>query len=69
MWSSYHGLIIHSAQCTNGAVYLTGGSSSRGTVQLCYNRQWGTVCDDLWSSSDADVVCRQLGYSRESYAE
>ena len=50
--------------CHDGDIRLVGGSvTNEGRVEICYNNQWGTVCDDLFGSPEARVVCRQLGYS------
>ena len=54
--------------CNHGDIRLvgTGTSSTRGRVEVCVNNQWGTVCDNHWGTVDAQVACRQLGYSEIS---
>jgi deleted-in-malignant-brain-tumors protein 1 len=50
------------AGCATGNVRLVGGSDlSEGRVEICLNREWGTVCDTTWDVFDGSVVCRQLG--------
>jgi len=35
-----------------------------GRVEMCFNRAWGTICSDGFSTVDAGVVCTQLNYER-----
>ena len=51
------------SDCTLGDIRLRDGANSlEGHVEICYNNNWGTVCNDFWSLYDANVACRQLGF-------
>lgn len=37
-----------------------------GRVEICYENEYYTICDDLWSVQDAQVICRQLNVDGNS---
>uniref|UniRef100_A0A1X7UST9 Uncharacterized protein n=1 Tax=Amphimedon queenslandica TaxID=400682 RepID=A0A1X7UST9_AMPQE len=58
--------LVHgsSADCSYGQIRLVDGTApNEGLLEICINNTWGTVCDNLWTDSNAEVVCRQLGYT------
>ena len=57
-------LSTFSSDCTDGMVMLINGTSSgttmMGTVGVCVNNNYRSICYDFWDQFDAQVVCSQL---------
>ena len=46
-----------------GMIRLQGGAySNEGRVEVYCNGQWGTICSTGFDSTDANTICKQLGY-------
>jgi len=64
----YSGFVARYKAITDGSIRLKGSTLSSGRVEVFYDNQWGTICDDAWDINDANVVCRQLGFPQASQA-
>ena len=48
---------------------VDGENENDGRLEIQISGVWGTVCDDFWEYTDADIACRQLGFSKALLAQ
>lgn len=53
------------SQIQEGSVRLFGGNRTRGIVEVFYDGRWGPICSSGWGSTDARVVCAEMGFNRD----
>ena len=58
-------VVNSTVNCTYGDIRLVNGSTQyEGRVEVCLSDgSWHSICHDNWGGTDANVVCKQLGYA------
>lgn len=47
--------------CIDGDVKIADGPNEyEGRAEICYDGEWGTICDDDYHENTAYVICKQL---------
>lgn len=46
---------------------LSNGTKFAGRVEVCVDDYWGTLCDQIWTRSDAKLVCNQLNFTVSNF--
>ena len=61
--TNYH-FLLYIGSCNESSIRLAGSSVPYiGRVEICIDQQWTVLCQSSWWSHEAQVVCRELGYS------
>ena len=54
---------VPTSNFADGDLRLVDGQEAiEGRLEIFHRGEWGTICDDYWNRTEADLSCRLLGY-------
>lgn len=60
-------LFLIALPCADWDIRLVDGfSSNEGTLEICKDGSWNTICSSWFGTQEAYVACRELGYGSSS---